>query len=352
MNTLSFQEKYDAMIRKDASFEGVFITAVKTTGVFCRPVCSARKPKPENVVFYDSVQDAIDDGYRPCQVCKPLEQIGKTPPFIQALITEICSNPELRLKDSDLRERKIEPNQLRRWFKKNHQMSFQYFQRMLRINTAFAKMSEGQAVTITAFDVGFNSLSGFNESFRSVFGEAPTSSKNKTVINISRFATPLGPMVACATTEGICLLEFTNRRMLESEFRDLRKRLDAIILPGSNPHLALVQKEITEYFEGKRKTFSVALHTPGTQFQQATWSELKRVPYGETRSYKQLAANLGDPAATRAVAAANGHNKVAIIIPCHRIIGENGNLTGYGGGIARKKWLIDFEKDKQTSVTK
>ncbi len=349
MSTLTFQEKYDAMFRKDASFEGVFITAVKTTGIFCRPVCPARKPKPENVIFYDSVQDAIDGGYRPCQVCKPMEQAGKAPTFIQSLINEICANPELRLKDSDLRKRKIEPNQLRRWFKKNHQMSFQHFQRMLRINTAFSKMNKGQSVTITAFDVGFNSLSGFNESFRSIFGEAPTSSKNRTIIHITRFTTALGPMFACATSKGVCLLEFTNRRMLESEFRDLQKRLNAIILPGENPHLRQVQKEITEYFEGKREHFTVELHTPGTAFQQAVWTELKLVPYGETRTYKQLATALGNPSASRAVASANGANKVAIIVPCHRIIGEDGNMTGYGGGIARKKWLIDFEK---TGITK
>lgn len=333
------------MFRRDASFEGVFITAVKTTGIFCRPVCTARKPKPENVIFYDSVQDAIDAGYRPCQVCKPMEQAGTTPPVIQSLINEICANPELRLKDSDLRRRKIEPNQLRRWFKKNHQMSFQYFQRMLRINTAFSKMNKGQSVTLTAYDVGFSSLSGFNESFRSIFGEAPTSSKDRTIINIARFTTPLGPMFACATNKGICLLEFTNRRMLESEFRDLQRRLHAIILPGDNPHLNHVQKEIAEYFEGKRKNFTVALDTPGTEFQQAVWQALKGVPYGETRSYKQLSSALGKPSACRAVAAANGYNKVAIIIPCHRIIGESGNMTGYGGGIPRKKWLIDFEKN-------
>ncbi len=344
MSVLSFQEKYDAMFRKDASFEGVFVTAVKTTGIFCRPVCSARKPKPENVTFYDTIQDAINHGYRPCQVCKPMEQSGKTPLIVQNLINEIIENPDLRLKDNDLKIRKIEPSQLRRWFKKNHHMSFQAFQRMLRINSAFTKMTEGQSVTVTAFDVGFNSISGFNERFRSIVGEAPAASKNTAIINITRFTTRLGPMFACATRMGVCLLEFTNRRMLESEFKDLQKRLNAVILPGKNPHLLHVQKEISEYFEGTRKNFTVSLHTPGTEFQQNVWNVLKQVPYAETRSYKQLATALGNPNASRAVATANGYNKIAIIIPCHRIIGENGDMTGYGGGIPRKKWLIDFEK--------
>ncbi|RAW02891.1 bifunctional transcriptional activator/DNA repair enzyme AdaA [Pseudochryseolinea flava] len=346
MTTLTFQQKYDAMYRKDASFDGVFITAVKTTGVFCRPVCTARKPKPENVVFYDTTEEAILHGFRPCQVCKPMLQPDQMPDHIKALVDEIVANPELRLKDGDLKLRNIEPSQLRRWFKKNHNISFQSFQRQLRINNAFTKLHSGESVTASAYDAGYNSLSGFNESFKSIFGEAPTSAKEKSIINIARFTTKLGPMYACATQSGICLLEFTNRRMLEREFNDLKRLLNAVILPGKNIYLAQVEREITEYFNGVRKEFTVSLHTPGTEFQKSVWDTLRRVPYGETRSYKTLASSMNNPNAVRAVASANGFNRVAIIVPCHRIIGENGNLTGYGGGLPRKKWLIDFEREK------
>jgi AraC family transcriptional regulator, regulatory protein of adaptative response / methylated-DNA-[protein]-cysteine methyltransferase len=345
MSNFTFQEKYDAMFRKDASFEGLFVTAVKTTGIFCRPVCPARKPKPENVEFYESAQEAIHQGFRPCRVCKPMEQADKTPNHIQHLIDEISANTELRLKDADLRKRKIEPNQVRRWFQKNHNMSFQAFQRMLRINTAFSKIGSGQTVTTSAFDAGYQSLSGFNDSFRSIVGNAPTASKDKIIINIARFTTPLGPMFACATNQGICLLEFTNRRMLETEFEDLKKRLNAVILPGENNFLRQVEKEILEYFSKTRKYFTVPLHTPGTEFQNKVWKKLQQVQYGETISYKQLAIAMESPTAVRAVASANGHNRIAIIIPCHRIIGQNGDLTSYGGGLARKKWMIDFEKE-------
>jgi AraC family transcriptional regulator, regulatory protein of adaptative response / methylated-DNA-[protein]-cysteine methyltransferase len=344
MSPLTFQEKYEAMFRKDASFEGLFVTAVKTTGVFCRPVCTARKPKPENVVFYQSAQEAIHHGFRPCRVCRPMEQADKTPSHIQILIDEISANADLRLKDADLRKRKIEPSQIRRWFQKNHNMSFQAFQRMLRINTAFNKINNGQTVTASAFDTGYQSLSGFNDSFRSIMGKVPTASKDKTVINITRFTTPLGPMFACATDQGICLLEFTNRRMLETEFDDLKKRLNAVILPGHNKFLIQVEKEITDYFKGVRKHFTVPLHTPGTDFQNKVWKELREVSYGETASYKQLAVAMKCPTAARSVASANGHNRISIIIPCHRIIGENGDLKGYGGGLPRKKWMIDFER--------
>ena len=340
----SFEEKYNAMVNKDTLFEGVFITAVKTTGIFCRPVCTARKPKPENVVFYDSVEEAILNGFRPCQVCKPLEHANETPEFVQELIRELSSDPYLRIKDYDLKQRGIEPSHLRRWFKNNHNMSFHAYQRMLRINAAFHKITKGDAVTATAFDSGYDSVSGFNDRYRSVFGSAPTQSNKKQVIHIKRITTPLGPMFACATLQGVCLLEFTNRKMLETEFKDLCKRLNAVILPGSNRHLIQVEKEIGEYFQGKRKDFTVPLDTPGTDFQRAVWEALRTIPFGQTRSYKQQAIHLGNEKAIRAVASANGHNRISIIIPCHRVIGDNGNLTGYGGGIPRKKWLLEFEK--------
>ena len=341
---LSFEEKYQAIVNKDPNYEGIFITAVKTTGIFCRPVCTARKPKPENVEFYDSPQQAILNGFRPCKVCKPLSHENETPANIQKIIDELSSDPYLKLKDYDLVKRGIEPSQIRRWFKKHHGITFHAFQRMLRINSAFQKISSGDSVTETAFDTGYDSLSGFNEGFQSIFGKAPTLAKDKQIINIVRFTTPLGPMYACATDKGICLLEFTNRRMLENEFKELCKRLNAVILPGPNPLLVQVQTEIQEYFDGTRKDFTVSLHTPGTEFQQSVWEILKDIPYGETRSYKQQSVKLGKPEAIRAVASANGMNRVAIIIPCHRVIGEDGNLTGYAGGLARKKWLLDHER--------
>jgi AraC family transcriptional regulator of adaptative response/methylated-DNA-[protein]-cysteine methyltransferase len=140
------------------------------------------------------------------------------------------------------------------------------------------------------------------------------------------------------------MFDFTDRRMMETEFKELGKYLNAVILPGENPHFELLRKEIGEYFEGKRKKFSVQLDAPGTEFQKSVWEELKRIPYGKTISYKIQATNMKKPEAVRAVANANGHNRISIIIPCHRVIGEDGTLTGYGGGLWRKRWLLDFEK--------
>ena len=340
---LTFQEKYDAIGKKETFYEGVFITAVKTTGIFCRPSCRARKPTRENVIFYDTTQEALQNGYRPCKVCKPMEKLDETPEYIKEIINELHQNPYLKIKDFDLRQRGIEPSQISRWFKKHHNITFHAYHRQLRINSAFNSINSGNSVTDSAFNSGYESLSGFNDSYRSIFGGPPSSTEEKTVLNIVRFTSPVGPMFACASKKGICLLEFTDRRMLETEFKDLRKRLNAVILPGDNPHLDHVQTELQEYFAGKRKEFTVPLHTPGTDFRKSVWKILQEIPYGETRSYKEQAIAFGNPKAVRAVASANGHNRIAIIIPCHRVIGSDGSLTGYGGGLHRKKWLLDRE---------
>ena len=335
---------YNALLRKDSSFEGLFVVAVKTTGIFCRPTCTARKPKRENVEFYDNCREAITHGYRPCKICSPLGKLGETPKYIKELLDEINRNPSVKIRDFDLRNQKVEPNKVRRWFKKNHNMTFQSYQRMIRLNSAFNKIQSGEKVTNAAFDAGYDSLSGFNDSFKSLIGRSPTKSTDKKIINITRLETPLGPMYACAVEKGICLLDFTDRRMLETEFKELTRYLNAVILPGENSHFTLLKKELNEYFEGKRQIFTIPLVTPGTEFQNRVWEQLRRIQFGRTVSYLYQAKAIGKPEAVRAVANANGHNRISIIIPCHRVIGKNGSLTGYGGGLWRKKWLIEHEK--------
>ena len=335
---------YKALVDKDVSYEGTFIAAVKTTGIFCRPTCTARKPKKENVEFYSTTKEAILKGYRPCKVCNPLEKLGETPNYIKNILKELNDNPSLRFKDWDLTQQGVEPSKIRRWFLKNHGITFQAYQRMYRINSAFKKIQNGEPVTSVAFDSGYESLSGFTDSFKSIFGVSPSNSKDKQIINITRLETPLGTMFACAAEQGICLLEFTDRKMLETELKSLAKQLNANIIQGANKHFDLLRRQLDEYFEGKRKEFTIQLFTPGTEFQQSVWKVLQTIPYGSTYSYKQQAIALKKPDAFRAVANANGMNRISIIIPCHRVIGEDGNLIGYGGGLWRKKWLLDLEK--------
>jgi AraC family transcriptional regulator of adaptative response/methylated-DNA-[protein]-cysteine methyltransferase len=335
---------YQASLNKDTAFEGLFYTAVKTTGIFCRPACTARKPKKENVEFFKTSKECILKGYRPCKVCKPLEKLNETPEYIKALIAELSENPSLKFKDYDLVKRGLKPTQIRRWFLKNHGITFQAYQRMFRINSAFKKIKGGEKITDTAFDSGFDSLSGFGDAFKNIFGVSPKNSKAQRIIDITRIETPLGTMFACAVEEGICLLEFSDRKMLETEFKALSKQLNAIIIQGENNHFKELEKQLSEYFEGTRRDFTIPLFTPGTDFQNAVWTALQNISYGKTKSYKEQAFAIDKPDAVRAVANANGMNRIAILIPCHRVIGTDGQLTGYGGGLWRKQYLLELEQ--------
>ncbi len=342
-NTLSDRVKYNALVNKDKSYEGIFFVGVKTTGIFCRPSCTARKPKRENVVFYDKALDAMRDGFRPCKVCKPLKSLGQTPEDIDSLLRQLEQEPYLKLKDYDLVKKGIQPSRVRRWFMANHGMTFQAYQRLLRINNAFTNINNGSKVIEAAFDNGYSSLSGFQHSFKKATAMNPKEAGLRETLALTRIETPLGQMIAVASSKGICILEFTDRRMLETQFKQVEKFYGSPILPGKSVFFEELRKQLKEYFSGDRRDFSVALNMVGTEFQKSVWKILQTIPYGETISYKTEAQRLGKPSAVRAVANANGHNRISIIIPCHRVIGDNGKLVGYGGGLWRKEWLIKHE---------
>jgi len=164
------------------------------------------------------------------------------------------------------------------------------------------------------------------------------------MIITTKIETALGIMIAGAVNDGICLLEFADRKMLNTEYKELARYFNTNIGEGENVHFKTLVIQLREYFEGTRKEFTIPLVTPGTEFQQAVWKELMKIPYGTTRSYHEQSVALGKPDSIRAVANANGMNRISIIIPCHRVIGADGHLTGYGGGLKRKKWLLDHEK--------
>jgi AraC family transcriptional regulator, regulatory protein of adaptative response / methylated-DNA-[protein]-cysteine methyltransferase len=216
---------------------------------------------------------------------------------------------------------------------------------LFQMNTAFKKIQQGETITNTALDSGYESLSGFNETFRKVFGASPTLSRDRSILDMTRIETPLGTMIVCANQKGVCLLEFSDRRMLETQFRNLSRLMNASIVQGHNDHFSLLNLQLCEYFTGTRKEFTVPMVTPGSDFQRKVWQLLQTIPYGSTLSYKQQAMKLSGAGAVRAVARANGMNRIAILIPCHRVIGETGELKGYAGGLWRKKWLLDFEKN-------
>ncbi len=335
---------YEALLERKQNFVGIFFVGVKTTAVFCIATCRARKPKKENVEFFTTFKAALNNGYRPCKVCKPTENANEAPEQVQTAIQLINKNPKSKITDEQLRQKNISPEMVRRWFNKNYGMTFQTYQRMYRINVAFQELKNGKNATKTAFDSGYESLSGFGYTFKKVIGNSPTNSTTKNIVLISRLTTPLGPMFVCATENGVCLLEFIDRKMLETEFKELQKHLNANIIGGENKHIKQAKKEIAEYFNGTRKSFDVKLETPGTDFQNLVWDHLRKIAFGKTSTYQQQAEAINNPKAVRAVASANGFNRISIIIPCHRVIGKNGKLTGYGGGLERKKWLLEHEQ--------
>ena len=335
---------YQALLERDQGYVGIFYVGVRTTSVFCIATCRARKPKRENVEFFSSFKDALDHGYRPCKICKPTENAFEAPEQVAAAIKLVEENPEAKISDQHLQEQNISPVLVRRWFNQHYGMTFQAYQRMFRVNRAYQELKKGKKATAAAFDSGYDSLSGFGYTFKNLLGNSPRQSLDQALIVLSRLTTPLGPMFMGATDQGICLLEFVDREILEDEFRDLQHRLQAKIILGENQHTRQAKRELEEYFQGTRQSFEVPLHMPGTDFRQSVWQALGTIPYGTTLSYQALSEQIGKPKAIRAVGAANGANRIAIMVPCHRVIGKNGKLTGYGGGMERKRWLLDLEQ--------
>jgi AraC family transcriptional regulator, regulatory protein of adaptative response / methylated-DNA-[protein]-cysteine methyltransferase len=338
----SAEEMQRAFLASDAAYDGLFFTAVRTTGIFCMPSCPAKKPRPENVEFFGTVKDALFAGYRPCKRCRPTE--SSAPDWARGLLSRIAADPATRITDADLRDLDLEPARVRRLFLREYGMTFQAYCRALRLGKAFERIRNGGPLDDVVFDSGFDSHSGFRTAFEHLFGNAPGQTRGGDGIRICWVETPIGPMIAGATDQGICLLEFTERRMLEAQFATIRRRFELPIFPGESAPLQQLRAELAAYFSGTRREFTVPLVYPGTPFEQQVWTELLRIPYGETRSYEDLARTVGRPGASRAVGRANGMNRIAIAIPCHRVVNKDGNLCGYGGGLWRKRILLELER--------
>jgi len=344
MTLPSTAEMYRALVERDQSFEGLFYACVRTTGIFCRPTCHARKPKPENVEFASSIQEALHRGYRPCQLCEPMTAGAATPNWLAPLLDEIKRHPDLKLRDHDLRVRGLDPVQVRRTFKRSFGMTFQAYQRAVRLGTAMKSLHAGAPTIDAGMDAGFESDSGFRDAFARVFGDTPGRAREKALLAATWIESPLGPMLAVAGDEGLELLEFVDRRALETELRALRARLGSTIVPGEHLILKRTAEQMREYFAGTRREFDIPLKQRGSAFQLAAWNALREIPYGETRSYSDMARRVGSPGAVRAIGRVNGQNQVAVIVPCHRVIRSDGSLCGYGGGKWRKQWLLDHER--------
>jgi len=329
----------------------VKFTANKKNGRFCRPDCSEIPATDTRPRYFETTRDALAAGFRPCKNCKPLKTGLADPTWTEALMSEVESDPGRRWHDYDLEGMSLDPAAVRRWFIANHGFTFHGYTRLRRLGKALHHIQHGEPVTQTVVAQGYDSESGFRESFTQVFGDPPSAIDRESSIWINRIATPLGSMVMGVSDQGLCLLEFAERRMLETQLKRLRQRMGRVFLPGDHPIMQQVKKEMDAYFDGTLREFTVPLQAPGTVFQEAVWDALRKIPYGELRSYGDIAAEIGQATAVRAVGRANGDNRIAIVIPCHRVVGATGELTGYGGGLWRKEYLLSMEQAQGFHLT-
>ena len=347
LSTEHKQQYYQALLDKNTEYEGIFYVGVRTTGVFCRPTCPARKPKFENCEFFETAQQALLASFRPCKRCKPLSHPDQVSDIVQVLVEAVENNPEKRWKNADFQALSIDAVKARRQFQKRFGMTFVEYARARRIGLAVKTIRKGESVIDAQIAAGYESSSGFRDAFSKIMGTAPTKAGQNNVLIAAWLDTKLGPMIAIANDTALHLLEFVDRRGLELEVERLRKKTKSAIIPGHTPILHSIQNELKAYFSGQLKEFKTPVCLLGSPFQLRVWNALKKIPYGETHSYSDVAQSIDQPTATRAVAQANGANQLAIMIPCHRVINNNGDLGGYGGGITRKQWLIHHEQQEK-----
>src|SRR3981081_4683936 len=257
---------YRALVNRDASFEGIFYVGVRTTGIFCRPTCSAKKPARENVDFFARPREGLHGGYRPCLRCQPMDPDKRVPQLVEKLREEVERAPGGKLTDKELAALSIDPSTARRQFKRHYGMTFQAYHRARRMGLALREVQKGGRVEEARNGSGFESQSGFRDAFSRIFGAPPTTAKEQSGLFAERIETPLGAMLAIADDEGLRLLEFIDRRAMEREMSILRTRLRTNIVPGEHRHLAVIRSQLAEYFAGKRMEFDVPLAPIGSQF--------------------------------------------------------------------------------------
>lgn len=335
---------YSALLARDPAYEGFAFVGVKSTGIFCRLTCPARKPKRENTRFFATVAEAMLAGFRPCLRCKPLEKSGASEPLIESLLAELEKEPLRRWSEEDVTRRGFDPSTVRRAFKRKFGMTFLDMARLRRLGRGIEQLSAGDAVVDAQLEARFESASGFRVAVERMLGETPANLRGRSVLRADFLETPIGTMVAIASEHALYLLEFLERKALHGELKRLRSTMRTAFSIGRTPVIDQVERELDAYFAGTSGAFTVRLAQDGTAFTRTVWQALRDIPLGQTRGYGELAAALGRPTAFRAVARANGANPLAIIVPCHRVIGADGSLTGYGGGLWRKRWLLEHER--------
>lgn len=336
---------YQALVARDERYDGQAYVCVASTGIFCRLTCPARKPLPGNCTFRATIGECIEAGFRACKRCHPLQAAASADPAIGALLAALDERPDIRWSEEHIERMGYDLSTIRRSFKRQFGMTFLEMARQRRLREGFEALSDGSSVIAAQQEARFESASAFRTAFAKILGCAPASLKQDGLLRASWIATPLGDMVAVASETHLRLLEFIDRKALPAELRKLRAATKDGIGIGRTRVTEQASVELDAFFAGRSATFETPLHQAGSPFSQEVWAELRRIPAGTTRSYAELARQIGRPAATRAVARANGANQIALMVPCHRVLGADGALTGYGGGLWRKQRLLEIERD-------
>ena len=336
---LDVDTAWAAFERRDRSWDGRIIAAVHTTGIYCKTSCPARRPKRENVSFYSSTGEARAAGYRPCMRCKP-DEVGRDQEAVAKAVKLIEAAEEPLTLDQLAGAVGYAPHHFQRIFKRDLGVSPAEYARGLRNQRTQVALKANGRVTDAVYDAGYAGPSSFYSDAKERLGMTPSAWRDGgrgETIRWTYFDSPLGQMMIAATTKGICRLTF-------DDSPDALRRLfpKATIVEDAGGLRELVEGAL-EAIERPLAAHQLPIDVAGTAFQEAVWRELRKIPVGETRSYAQIAAAIGQPTAVRAVGTANGDNHVAVLIPCHRVIRSDGTLGGYAGGLDRKRKLLAAE---------
>ncbi|MEC5407340.1 bifunctional DNA-binding transcriptional regulator/O6-methylguanine-DNA methyltransferase Ada [Paraburkholderia sp. MPAMCS5] len=348
----SDDERWEAVTRRDPQADGEFFYGVKTTGVFCRPSCASRQPRRENVAFFTSADAARAAGFRDCKRCQP-GGLPRELDIVNRACAALDADPQQRLTLAQLSDAvHVSPFHLQRLFKRVVGVSPRQYQAAQRGAALRDALKRGADVTRATLDAGFNSPSRMYDSASAELGMAPSAYRRKGAGLTVRYAsapTSLGFVLVATTDKGICKLGFgDDAAYLVDELRGEFANADLLEDPQ---RLAPFIAQIDAYLRGTRQDFDLPLDIAATAFRQRVWDALRRIPYGETRSYTDIAEAVGAPRAVRAVASACATNPVALAIPCHRVVQKGGALAGYRWGLPRKAALLDNEAQHARAIS-
>ena len=339
VSRLDADTAWAAFMRRDRAWDGRIIGAVKTTGIYCKPSCPARRPKRENVEFFATGEEALAAGYRPCMRCKP-DEVGRDREAIARavkLIERAEEAPTLNVLSEAVG---YAPHHFQRLFKRDLGVSPAEYARGLRNRRTEVALKANGRVTDAVYDAGYSGPSSFYSDAKERLGMTPSAWRNGgegETIRWTHFDSPIGEMLIAATSKGICRLTFDDNEA------SLRRRFPKATITEDRGGLKDLIDGAIAAMERPLAAHDLPIDVAGTAFQEAVWRELRKIPAGETRSYAQIAAAIGQPGAVRAVGTANGDNHVAVLIPCHRVIRSDGTLGGYAGGLDRKRKLLAAE---------